>query len=185
MINVAIYGGSFDPVHLGHVMVPTHLLLNDPSIDQVVVMVCHEQTGKKLKPFCHRYNMAKMAFEWLPKVVVSDYERWLGGESVTLHTLRALKKDHPDWNMRLVLGTDLLEQSKTWEGWEEIEGLALPLPVGRAGISPVLPGQATPISPLVSSTIVRNALLRKDYVEVERYLPRKVLEYIRLYEMYT
>ena len=82
------------------------------------------------------------------------------------------------------MGTDLLEKCHTWDDWDELEKIAPPLPVGRAGISPVRSDQPTPISPLVSSTIVREALLRADYAEAERYLPGAVLDYIREHRLY-
>lgn len=184
MRNVAVYGGSFDPPHLGHVMVPTHLLLNDPSIHQVLITVCYQQTGKNLTHFRHRMEMARLAFGWLPRVEVSAVEGHLGGESATLRTMEHLHKEHPDWALRFVMGSDLLETCHTWEGWAELEALAPPLPVGRAGISPVREGQPTPISPLVSSTIVRGALYDGNYSEAERYLPAKVLEYIVQNKLY-
>lgn len=184
MQNVAVYGGSFDPPHLGHVMVPTHLLLNDPSVQRIVVTVCFNQTGKNLTAFHHRLKMAKLAFGWLPRIDVSDVEARLGGESLSLRTMRHLKEENPDWALRFVMGTDLLESCHTWDNWEELEKLAPPLPIGRAGISPVRADQPSPISPLVSSTIVREALARQDYTTAERYLPAHVLEYILQHKLY-
>lgn len=177
-MNVAVYGGSFDPPHLGHVMVPTHLLLNDPSIDRIVVMVCHKQTGKNLHPFEHRFAMAKLAFGWLPRTTVSDLEAHLGGESLTLNTMRELKRRHPDWNLRFVIGSDLIDKMPMWDGYEELVSLAPPLPVGRAGIAPVTPESPTPISPAISSTVVREALAKQDYNAAARYLPSGVLGHI-------
>lgn len=178
--NVAVYGGSFDPPHLGHVMVVSHLLLNDPSIDKILVVPCFQQTGKNLSGFFDRMRMCELAFHWLPRVRVSSIEYELGGESVTLRTMRELKFREPSWNLQFVMGTDLLDSCKTWEGWDELEKIAPPLPIGRAGISPVREGDPTPIAPIVSSTIVRRALETGDYKTAERYLPRAVLDFIHL-----
>lgn len=184
-MQVAVYGGSFDPVHLGHVMVVSHLLLNDPSVDTVLIVPCYQQEGKNLSHFDHRFSMCWNAFGWLPKVEISNVEAELGGESITLRTMQELKRRHPDWNLRFVMGSDLLESCKSWDGWEELEKIAPPLPVGRAGISPVRPGDPCPISPYVSSTIVRNALKARDYAGAARYLPRDVLAYIRSHHLYA
>lgn len=185
-MNVAVYGGSFDPPHLGHVMVPTHLLLNDPNIDRIIVMPCFQQTGKNLTSFWARYKMCRIAFEWLPRVKVSNLEQTLGGESLTLRTMQHLKRDNPTWNLRFVVGSDLLLRTATWEGWDELCAIAPPLVIGRAGITPP-PGvqEATPISPIVSSTIVRGELAKPDYGDAERYLPSGVLDYIKGMQLYT
>jgi len=186
MENVAVYGGSFDPPHLGHVMVVSHLLLNDPSIDRVIIMVCYQQAGKKLTNFGLRKSLVDEAFYHLPRVEVSDLEMRLGGESLTLRTMRALKAEHPDWNLRFVMGSDLLEKVHQWgEDWVEIEKISPPLPIGRAGISPIRPDQPTPITPLASSTLVREACARKDYREAGRYLTRGVLDMVMHYGLYT
>jgi nicotinate-nucleotide adenylyltransferase len=187
MKNVAVFGGSFDPPHLGHVMVVAHLLLNDASIDQILIVPCYEQTGKKLTSFFPRFKMCRLAFEYeLPKVHVSPMEHLLGGESITLRTMKHIKGKNPDWNLRFVMGSDLLDKAPTWEGWEELVKIAPPLVVGRAGITPPkgIEG-SSPICPLVSSTIVRAALEAKDYKSIERFLPTSVLEYIQRCKLYT
>lgn len=182
MKNVVMYGGSFDPPHLGHIMVPSHLLLNDPSIDQIVIMPCFHQVGKNLKPFDHRFQMCQDAFSWLPRTVVSDLEQKLGGESLTVRTIRELKRLKPDWNMKFVLGSDLMDKAPYWAGWNELILEATPIIVGRAGI-PASSGP-TPIAPAISSTIVREALRLGNYEDAERYLPRAVLEYIKRIGLY-
>jgi len=184
MTNVAIYGGSFDPPHLGHVMVPTHLLLNDPNIDRVLVVPSYEHVEKRLTPYEDRIAMAQLAFRWLPRVQVSRIEQDIGGPSLSHRLIQALHDRHPDWNMRFVIGTDLMDRWPTWEGADTIAKLAPPLPIGRAGISPVRPDQPTPISPAVSSTVVRDALTNADYEAAERYLPADVLAYIRIHRLY-
>lgn len=183
-MNVAVYGGSFDPPHLGHVMVVSHLLLNDPSVDKVLVVPCFQQAGKSLTDFERRWEMCIRAFEWLPRVEVSDIEQELGGESITLRTMQELKRHKPDWDLRFVMGTDLLASCETWDGWDELKQIAPPMPIGRAGISPVREGDPTPIAPLVSSTIVRKALAAGDYVAAERYLPVGVLRVIADHGLY-
>lgn len=181
---VAVYGGSFDPPHLGHVMVVSHLLLNDPRVERILVVPCFQQQGKNLTRYASRFMMCRQAFGWLPKVEVWDIEFQLGGESETLRTMKAIKQEYPDWNLRFVMGTDLLATCKTWDGWDELEKISPPLPIGRAGIAPLKPGDPTPIAPIVSSTIVRSALAAGDYGAASRYLPSAVLEYIRELKLY-
>lgn len=183
-MNVAVYGGSFDPPHLGHVMVVSHLLLNDPTVDKVLIVPCFQQAGKSLQGFDRRFDMCVHAFNWMPRLMISDVEAELGGESITLRTMRELKRRHPRWSLRFVMGTDLLDSCRTWDGWDELEKIAPPMPIGRAGISPIREGDPTPIAPLVSSTIVRKALEKGDYVAAERYLPQGVLRLIMDHRLY-
>ncbi len=178
-VNVAIYGGSFDPPTLGHLMVVTHLLLNDGSVDKVLIPPCFQQKGKDLTPFHHRYEMCRLQFGFLPRTEVIPIEQELGGESLTYRLIQELVRRTPHARFRFVMGADLLETAPNWEGWEEIRRLAPPLVIGRAGIKPESPGDPTPISPLVSSTIVRLALKAQNYHEAGRYLSEPVCRYIQ------
>ena len=184
MANVAFYGGSFDPPHLGHVMVPTHLLLNDPSIDRVLIVPCHLQSGKRLAPFALRKAMCEASFGHLPRTVVDTIEGDMGGETITVNTLRRMKSLHPDWNLRFVMGADLISKAHTWQNWGELTALAPPLVIGRAGIEPLQPGDPTPLTPAVSSTIVREALRQGRYSDAERYLAAPVMSIIRKHALY-
>lgn len=183
-MNIAIYGGSFDPPTLGHLMVVSHLLLNDASVDQVLVVPCFQQTGKELKPFEHRLAMCEAQFSFLPRTKVSQIERELGGESLTCRLVRALAEKNPPARFRFVMGADLLDSAPSWEGWDEIRKLAPPLIIGRAGISPRGAEDPTPISPVVSSTIVRNALAVGAYHDAGRYLSTPVLKYAKEHKLY-
>jgi nicotinate-nucleotide adenylyltransferase len=183
-LNIAIYGGSFDPPTLGHLMVVTHLLLNDSTVNAVYVIPCFQQRGKNLVDFDQRMEMCERQFGHLPRTKVLPIERELGGESLTVRLIRELAKREPNACFRFVMGADLLESCHRWEGWDEIERLAPPLVIGRAGISPRGPGDPTPISPVVSSTIVKEALGRGAYREAERYLAVPVTRYIEDLRLY-
>lgn len=184
MRNVAFYGGSFDPPHIGHAMVASHLLLNDESVSEILVVPCFQHLEKAgLSPFEHRWEMCQRAFRWLPRTTVSAIERELGGGSLTVRTIRALKERHPDWRMLFVMGSDLMAHATEWEGWDELLLEATPLVVGRAGM-PSGHGPAVPISPVVSSTQVRDLLAHGEYDKADRYLPKGVLEVIKAEGLY-
>jgi nicotinate-nucleotide adenylyltransferase len=108
-------------------------------------------------------------------------EKRLGGVSRTLHTLEALRAEHPDASFRLLVGADVLPTTERWHRWDEVTKLAPPLVIGREGY-PVPEG--CPISiPDVSSTQVRAAL--EGQGELYGLLPRTVIEYIRVNGLYT
>lgn len=181
-LNIAIYGGSFDPPTLGHFMLVSHLLLNDLSVDRVSIPPCFQQRGKTLTKFHHREEMCRRQFSFLPRVEIDTIERDLGGESLTYRLIQEMVRRHPRARFRFVMGSDLRETAPLWEGWEEIQRLAPPLIIGRAGIKPEGLGDPTPISPIVSSTIVKEALAKGDYHTAERYISVPVCQYIKEHE---
>lgn len=183
-VFTAIYGGSFDPPTLGHLMVVSHLLLNAANVERVYIPPCFQQRGKTLTDFEDRFIMCEKSFGLLPRVKILRTEQELGGESLTVRLLRALKKQEPETKFRFIMGADLLDTAPKWEGWDEIQELAPPLLIGRAGISPRGPGDPTPISPVVSSTIVRDALADGNYREAGRYLTVAVCKYIQDRRLY-
>lgn len=183
-LNIAIYGGSFDMPTLGHLMVVTHLLLNDASVDHISIPLCFQQRGKTLTDFHHREEMCRRQFGFLPRVEVDTIERDLGGESLTFRLIQEMVRRQPRARFRFVMGADLMDTAPLWEGWEEIRRLAPPLIIGRAGIKPESVGDPSPVSPVVSSTIVREALSRGDYRAAERYLSAPVCKYIREHNLY-
>lgn len=129
--------------------------------------------------------MCRAGFAHLPRTFIDPIEEELGGESLTVNLVRALKHRYPHDNLRFVMGAELLDTAPNWEGWEEIQKLAPPLIVGRAGITPVNGSGPTPVSPVISSTIVRKCLEARDYEQAERYLPCSVLQVIRDNHLYT
>jgi nicotinate-nucleotide adenylyltransferase len=180
----AVYGGSYDPPTLGHLMVVSHLLLNAPNVQRIYIPPCFQQRGKNLSSFEHRLIMCERNFGILPRVKILRIEEELGGESLTIRMLRELRKNEPNTKFRFVMGADLIDTAPSWEGWDEIQMIAPPLIIGRAGISPRRPEDPTPVAPLVSSTIVREALASGDYQEAGRYLTNGVCKYIQDNRLY-
>jgi nicotinate-nucleotide adenylyltransferase len=115
-------------------------------------------------------------------VEVSRVEEELGGESRTLRTLEHLSQHHPDWQLRLIVGADVLGDAPRWFGFDAIARIAPPIVVGRAGYAPPRPGAV--LVPDVSSTHVRAAIERGDWDEVAGLVPRRVLEYARAKGLY-
>jgi nicotinate-nucleotide adenylyltransferase len=133
-VNVFIFGGSFDPPHVAHVLAVTYILATQDA-DLVLVVPCHKHPfGKGLSAFEHRFAMCERAVGWLPRTTVSRVEEDLGGESRTLRTIEHLRERNPDWHMRLVVGADVLLEGKRWYGFDRVVELAPLLVLGRAGV---------------------------------------------------
>ena len=126
--RVAVYGGSFNPPHVGHVLAAAYALSALP-VDEVVVVPCFVHPfSKELVPFEDRLTLCELAMGWLPNVTVSRVEQELGGESRTLHTLEHLQRQHPDWAMRLLVGADILADTPKWHRFLRLRDVASSCP---------------------------------------------------------
>ena len=180
---VAVFGGSFNPPHIGHVMMAV-IVLSTCAVDRVLVIpTYHHPFAKQLAPFEDRVRMMELAMTGIGRVEVSRVEEELGGESRTLRTLEHLQAEHPTWKLRLVMGADLLAESPKWYAFEKIVQLAPPIVLGRAGID--APGAPPPILPAISSTEIRAMIAREEWSELEALVPRTVVEHIRARSLYV
>lgn len=122
MIKVGIFGGSFNPVHCGHINMAkgaADLL----KLDKVLVMPTanspHRETAAT--PFEDRMEMCRLAFADDKRFEISDFEKKLGGKNYTILTLRALKEVYPkDTMFYLLIGGDMLFYFKKWYRYESI-----------------------------------------------------------------
>lgn len=179
--RVAIYGGSFDPPHMGHVLSVAWALAAG-GVDEVwIIPTWKHAFGKKHgAPFEERIAMSKLAFAWCRGVEILDVERRLGGVSRTLTTLDALEAEHPDALFRLLIGADVLATTDRWYRWDEVARVAPPIVIGRQGY-PVPEG--CPISiPNINSTDIRAGLANAG--DVTGLVPTAVIEHIRSQDLY-
>ena len=179
--RIAIYGGSFDPPHVGHVL-SIAWALSTAEVDTVWIVPTWTHAFNKAHgaPFEDRMAMCKLAFALFHGVEISDIERRLDGVSLTLHTLDALKNEHPDMLFRLLIGSDVLPTTDRWHRWDDIVKLAPPLVVGRQGYP--MP-EGCPISiPNVNSTDIRSGLASDR--NATGLVPTAVLEYVRSRGLY-
>jgi nicotinate-nucleotide adenylyltransferase len=185
--RVALFGGSFNPPHVAHVMATVYALSTAPIDEVLIVPVFRHPFAKELAPFPDRMAMSRLALGWIPHVHVSAVEEELGGESLTLRTVEHLGAAHPEWSLRLLVGADVLVDVPKWHRWDRIAELAPPLVLGRAGIESGGEGplrRPEPVLPRVSSTEVREALAKGDADLLRRLVPASVLAYIEEHGLY-
>jgi nicotinate-nucleotide adenylyltransferase len=181
-VRVAVFGGSFNPPHVAHVLACA-LVLAVEDVDRVLVVPTYRHPfAKTLAPYDERVAMCELSMGSLAGVEVSRVEEELGGESRTLRTLEHLAATHTDWQLRLVIGADILAETPKWFGFDAIARLAPPLVLARAGVE--APGAGPPLLPEVSSTQVRAAIAKGAWDEVAKVLPRKVLARVRAKGLY-
>lgn len=157
-MQIAVYGGSFNPPHMGHAMVAAWLVWSG-RVDQVWLLPTFVHAfAKDLAPFDHRLALCAALAERLgPEVMVCPIEGELPAPSYTIDTLRALADRHPEHSFRLVLGTDNRASLSKWKAWDAIERDFRPLFVGRAGYDEDPSARALTF-PRVSSTEIRDRL---------------------------
>jgi len=176
-VNVAVFGGSFNPPHVAHVLVPL-LVQSTNDVERVIVVPTFRHPfGKAMAPFADRVAMAERAFAGQAGTSVSRIEEELGGESYTVRTLEALHDRMPGVALRLLVGADVLTQTDRWREWDRVVALAPPYVVGRDGSSSDAPELLA-----VSSTEVRARYA--SHGSVERLVPRAVDDYVRSHGLY-
>ena len=173
--RVAVFGGSFNPPHLGHRAICRYLL--SQHYDEVWVVPCYRHAfGKKLAAFGYRFEMCRLVFSGLP-VRVLDIERRIGGVSRTVRTLQKLKKEHPQCAFSLVIGADSMKETHQWLSFPRLKALASIVAIPRRG-----DGSEGPFLSPLSSTRIR------EKVESGRSIARdtglRVAQYISEHHLY-
>ncbi len=178
---LAVYGGSFNPPHIAHLLAAAWTLGSVPLARLLVVPTYRHPFQKAMAPYEHRVRMCELAFSELRRAEVSRIEAELGGESWTVRTLEALRSRMPATPLRLVIGSDLLAETGKWHAFDRIAALAPPLVVGRGGhAGGGLGGQYA--LPPISSTEVRRRLRAGE--DVSGLVPHSVVAYVRAHGLY-
>ena len=184
---IALYGGSFDPPHVAHVLAAAWLL-SAAGVDAVWVMpVCRHPFGKELAPWSDRLTMCQRAFAFLgSRCEVRQDEHALAVEPSytgrTLDLLRALRTGHPGHRFRLVVGSDALAERDHWHAFDAIAAMAPPIVLGRPGHPTGLTEQPAIVLPDVSSTALRADLAAGR--DTTGRLPTAVAEWIAARGLY-
>lgn len=158
--RVAVYGGSFDPPHVAHVLIASWAVCQ--GFDEVrLVPVFGHAFGKKLTPFETRCAMLADALAHLgSKVVVDRIEATLPVPSYTVDTLRAMVAREPGLEATLVMGTDAWADRQKWRAWDELARLVGErfMVLGRTGVEDPVGDDAPVVEvhlPAISSTEIR------------------------------
>lgn len=180
-MHVALFGGSFNPPHVAHQMAAFYVLQTQP-VDQLWLVPCFKHPFEKsLETFENRKAMCELAAAPLgPRVHVSDIERRLAGDSLTLRTVKALQTENPGCRFSWIIGADLVPEIDSWFGAAELRLLVSFLVVGRAGHAGATADGVQ--LPRVSSSDVRARLA--SGLPVSDRIPQTVLTYIQDHDLY-
>ncbi|MEM1085426.1 MAG: nicotinate (nicotinamide) nucleotide adenylyltransferase [Verrucomicrobiota bacterium] len=121
--RIALFGGTFDPVHLGHLRI-AELAKNGLHLDQVRFLPCRISPHKTDRPPTsadHRLEMLRLALAETPWAVADDYELRIPPPSYSYLTAEAMRQRHPEARLFWLMG---LDQWEALPGWREPERLA-------------------------------------------------------------
>ena len=192
--RVGIYGGTFAPVHTGHVRA-ARAFMEQMKLDYLFIIPAylppHKQIDASDDPL-YRLKMCELAFEDIDGIVISDCEISRGGKSYTYDTLKELER--PDTRLFLLLGTDMVLTFDTWYRFEDILKMCYPVYVRREN-DPLIGNRivakiteyyqkygvmfrkivADPIE--LSSTDIRGAV--REGRDISRLVPARVEKFIK------
>jgi nicotinate-nucleotide adenylyltransferase len=179
-MTTAVFGGSFDPPHVAHLLVASYVLAVGECERLLVVPVRDHAFQKPLTAFEERVELCRACFADLARVEVSTLEAELPSPNYTVTLLERLHADRPGEALRLIIGSDVLPETERWHAFERVKELAPPFVVTRRGFE--RPELGPPLLPEVSSTRVRELLARRADPDARRELawlvPKRVLELV-------
>lgn len=183
-IRIGLYGGTFDPIHKGHLHLIEELFAQD-IVDEIILVPAGEPWLRTRAPFAtgqDRLAMAQLAIKELPEemrwhVSVSDVEVARKGSTYTIDTVLELQARRPNAKWLLILGSDAYSLIEQWHRSAELQGLIEILVVAREGKG--LNINALPIS---ASQIRAEVQAHPEQV---KDLPESVWGYIKERNLYV
>lgn len=201
-MRVGFFGGSFDPIHFGHLR-PVRTARETLGLDQIIYLPTARPPHKpdrEFAPAYARYTMVELAVLDEEGLVVSPFEMTFDRPAFTIDTLEHYQREMPGAELSLLLGCDAFAALDSWKRWREIVALArlvvlarpgwetthlaqkLPPPIARLAESPRVRFLTNP--PVeISSTELRSLLARGERVP-SGVMPDLVVKYIEKYSLY-
>lgn len=183
-MKVALFFGSFNPIHIGHLILANYILENSDA-DELWFVVSPQNPLKSKKTLLHdhdRYDMVEMAIKNYPKMKVSDVEFAMPKPSYTIDTLAYLHEKFPQHRFSLIMGEDNLAGLSKWKNHETLvknhKIIVYPRIFGNEEMGYFHPNIQKINAPIIelSSTEIRKMI--KDHKNVRPMLPLEVYEYI-------
>ncbi|GAA4830062.1 nicotinate (nicotinamide) nucleotide adenylyltransferase [Algivirga pacifica] len=189
-MRVGLFFGSFNPIHIGHLIIANTVAESD-IVDEVWFVISPQNPFKKKKTLLHefdRYDMVKLAIDDNPHLRASDIEFNLPKPSYTIDTLTYLSEKYPKHQFKIILGEDNLTNFHKWKNYEQIlsyYGLIV-YPRPFVDPSPILqePNVTMIEAPKIdiSATFIRNAI--QEGRTIRYLLPDSVIELIQRKKFY-
>ncbi len=189
-MEIGLYFGSFNPVHIGHCIIANHMVQNT-RLDRVWLVVSPQNPFKPSSSLLneyHRLHLVQLALEGETTLKASDIEFQLPKPSYTVDTMTYLAEKYPQHHFSIIMGSDGLQNFHKWKNAEVLVKNHPLFVYKRQGFEIINPLQAkleVVDAPLlqISSTHIREMIKKGQSI---RYLvPDKVREEIETYHYYT
>ena len=183
--KIAIVGGTFDPIHLGHLKIISEIA---KKFAKVIVIPTGEPWLKAAKPIAtgeQRVAMAQTAVNSLnlaDQVQVSAIEVKRPGPSYAIDTVNELSKVYPESSFTLVLGSDAALNLHKWHRSDELQKLVEVLVVKRASVEPSQFPEIQIDAPDISSTVIRDKVAHSQ--EIAELVPPTIATFIKEHHLY-
>jgi nicotinate-nucleotide adenylyltransferase len=191
MRRAALFGGTFDPVHVAHLAL-AHAALDALALDEVRWVPAGRpwQKERAITPAAHREAMLQLALAGEPRFVIDRIELEREGPSYTLDTVQALRAAAPDTEWTLLIGEDQYAGLHTWRGWQELLSLVTLAVAHRPGVGRVphvevrrVPHRVVPLPMLdVSASDIRRRVAEGR--DISQLVPPQVARYIETNRLY-
>ncbi|HKL22055.1 MAG TPA: nicotinate-nucleotide adenylyltransferase [Tichowtungia sp.] len=136
--RIGVFGGSFDPVHIGHLIIAQDAV-EQLELDRLIFVpaaISPHKQNQQPTDGSHRLEMLRLATESNLKVEVSDLELARGGVSYTVDTMEHQQAEHPDAELFFIAGLDSLRKMHHWHRIERLFEVCTIVPFGRGGEDP-------------------------------------------------
>jgi len=182
-MKVGLYFGSFNPIHIGHLIIANHII-NVTDYKKIWFVVSPQNPLKESKNLLNEYNrlhLVRLATEDNPDFKVSDIEFKLPKPSYTIETLTYLKNDFPTHEFAIIMGSDSLQNFQKWKNYQQLIKENKIIIYKRPGFELIQPFENQIVledAPLleISATGIRKLIKKRKSI---RYLvPDKVFEEI-------
>lgn len=189
--QVGIFSGSFNPIHMGHLILANYIT-EFTYIDEVWFVVTPHNPLKALSNLAdekHRLNMCRIAIKNMKNLRISEIEFSMPKPSFTIDTLDKLKKDYNDLDFSLIIGADNWNELYLWKSYERLKSEFKMLVYPRlneevkidVSIEKNIQLCDAPIVE-ISSTFIRSSI--QENKNIHAFLPNQVYEYIREHKLY-
>ncbi len=199
MKNIAILGGTFNPIHLAHLTM-AQCVYATGNYDEILFIPTgappHKESDFYIVDKAHRWNMCMLAIEKYDDFTISDIEMKRKGSSYTVDTLKALIKEHPDNNYFLIIGADSLMNLTSWHNTKHLFKIAKFLVLNRPGFEHEIHDRIAYLKKNYQATILTVDMPKMDIssseirtlisknISISNMVPVSVEQYIIDHELY-
>ena len=193
--RIALYGGTFDPVHLGHLEIARRVseLFEIEKVIFIPALIAPHKIGRVVTEPIHRYAMLALATQDDPRLIISTFELDGPGRRYTVDTVSEYQRGLPEaTELFFIMGADSWSEITTWRDWERLLKMTNHIVVTRPGyeVAPAPEGLqeriffTDAVMKDISATNIRRLASAGRENELRDLVPQPVADYIKKYGIY-